>query len=132
MKIFRAPDVPPELSDPKNFRGTAHTKRAATIEGGEPVTVYEVDFEPGGRTNWHSHTGVQLLLVIDGRGRIQKWGEPIQDIAIGDVVHIAPNEKHWHGASPGTRMAHFAVNLNVKTTWLEPVSEDQYRDRENS
>jgi quercetin dioxygenase-like cupin family protein len=48
-------------------------------------------------------------------------------MAAGDAVTIEPNEKHWHGAAPGTRMAHFAVNLNLSTEWLEPVSDDQYR-----
>lgn len=80
--------------------------------------------------SWRAHSGIQFLLVTDGRGRIQKWGEPMQEIGVGDTVHLAPNEKHWNGAAPGTRMAHFAVNLNVATTWLEPVSEDQYRGLE--
>jgi 4-carboxymuconolactone decarboxylase len=130
MKVFRAPDVAPEIADPKNFRGRAHMKRVAAVEDGEPAIVYWVDFEPGGRTNWHMHSGVQFLLVTDGRGRIQKWGDAVQEIAAGDTVHIAPSEKHWHGAAPGTRMAHFAVNLNLTTTWLEPVTDDQYRGHE--
>lgn len=131
MRVFHAPDVAPEIADPKNFRGRAHMKRVAAVEDGEPVVVYWVEFEPGGRTNWHTHSGVQLLLVTDGRGRVQKWGEPSQEIGAGDTVYVAPNEKHWHGAAPGTRMAHFAVNLNVTTTWLEPVSEDDYKGRES-
>ena len=28
---------------------------------------------------------------------------------------------------PDTKMSHFAVNLNLTTQWLEPVSDDQYR-----
>ena len=127
MQVFRAPDIALEGADPKNFRGDARVKRLATAEGGEPVAVYWVDFEPGGRTNWHTHSGVQLLLVTKGRGRLQKWGEPVLEIGAGDTAYIAPNEKHWHGAAPGTRMVHFAVNLNLRTTWLEPVSEEQYR-----
>jgi hypothetical protein len=69
----------------------------------------------------------QVLLVKEGRGLVQKWGEPVQEIGEGDAITIEPHEKHWHGAAPGTRMAHFAVNLNLTTEWLEPVSDDQYR-----
>jgi quercetin dioxygenase-like cupin family protein len=58
--------------------------------------------------------------------RAQSWGQPAQDLAVGDAVVFAPGEKHWHGAVPGSRGAHLAVNVNVKTTWLEPVSEDDY------
>jgi quercetin dioxygenase-like cupin family protein len=125
MKRYGAADVPFEPADPKHFVGKARVKRLPLIEG--EVIVYLVEFEPGGRTNWHRHSAPQLLLVTEGRGRLQKWGEPPQEIAAGDAICIEPNEKHWHGAAAGTRMAHFAVNLNLTTEWLEPVSEDQYR-----
>ena len=89
--------------------------------------AFTIEFEPAGRTNWHRHSAPQLLLVKDGRGLVQKWGEPVRAMAAGDAICIEPNEKHWHGASPGSGMAHFAVNLNLTTEWLEPVSDDQYR-----
>jgi quercetin dioxygenase-like cupin family protein len=68
-----------------------------------------------------------LLLVKEGRGLVQKWGEPLVEMSAGDAITIEPNEKHWHGAAPSSRMAHFAVNLNFTTKWFEPVSDDQYR-----
>lgn len=125
MKHFAASEVPFEPADPRNFVGNARVKRLPLV--GNEVIVYLVEFEPGGRTNWHRHSAPQLLLVTAGRGRLQKWGEPPRDIGAGDAISIEPNEKHWHGAAPGTRMAHFAVNLNLTTEWLEPVSDDQYR-----
>ena len=127
MKLFRAAEVPFEPADPKNFVGSARVKRLPLVDGAQPVVVYLVDFEPGSRTNWHVHTAPQLLLVVEGRGLLQKWGEPVREISAGDAVTVEPNEKHWHGAAAGTRMAHFAVNLNLTTQWLEPVSDDQYR-----
>ena len=124
MKRFHGPELPFEEADPKNFVGTARVKRMPLTEG---AVVYLVDFEPGGRTNWHRHSAPQLLLVAEGRGLVQKWGEPVREIGAGDAVCIEPEEKHWHGAGPSSRMAHFAVNLNLTTQWLEPVSDDQYR-----
>ena len=117
-----------EPVDLRNFVGTARVQRMPVVQGpGESVVVFLVDFDPGARTNWHRHSAPQVLLVKEGRGLVQKWGEPVREIAAGDAVTIEPNEKHWHGAAPGTRMAHFAVNLNLTTEWLEPVSDDQYR-----
>lgn len=128
MRQFRADDVPFGPVDPKNFVGSARVKRLPMVEGGgQAVIVYLVDFEPGGRTNWHRHSAPQLLLVMEGRGLVQVWGEPVREIAAGDAVSIEPGEKHWHGAAPGTKMSHFAVNLTLTTEWLEPVTEDQYR-----
>ena len=67
------------------------------------------------------------MLFRSGRGLVQKWGEPVRQVTAGDAVTIEPHEKHWHGASADAGMSHFAVNLNLTTEWLEPVSDDQYR-----
>ncbi len=128
MKPFQGAQIPFEPADPKNFVGSARVKRLPMVDqGGQSVIVYLVDFEAGGRTNWHRHSAPQLLLVQQGRGLVQKWGEPVREILAGDAICIEPGEKHWHGATPSTRMAHFAVNLTLTTEWLEPVSDDQYR-----
>jgi quercetin dioxygenase-like cupin family protein len=126
MKIFRGGDVPPQIVDPRSFVGTARVKRLADGQDGAPVVVYHVEFDAGARTNWHSHSGAQWLLIIEGRIRIQKWGEAPREVGAGDAVMIAPREKHWHGAAPGARGVHLAVNVNATTEWLEPVSDDQY------
>jgi quercetin dioxygenase-like cupin family protein len=127
MRLFQGEEIPFEAVDPKNFVGSARVKKLPMVEGGQSVIVYLVDFEPGSRTNWHRHSAPQLLLVKEGRGLVQKWGEPVRKIAAGDAVSIEPDEKHWHGAAPDTGMAHFAVNLTLTTQWLEPVSDDHYR-----
>jgi quercetin dioxygenase-like cupin family protein len=67
--------------------------------------------------------------VTFGCGRIQRWGGPIEEIRPGDVVLIAPGEKHWHGAAPTTAMSHIALQekLNGKMVeWLEKVTDEQY------
>jgi quercetin dioxygenase-like cupin family protein len=128
MKLLQGDSVPFAPADPKNFVGSARVKKLPMVEDGtQSVIVYLVQFDAGGRTNWHRHSAPQLLLVKEGRGLLQKWGEPVRSIAAGDAICIEPGEKHWHGAAPATGMAHFAVNLTLVTEWLEPVSDDQYR-----
>ena len=129
MKLFRSDAAPLDLADPKTFVGPAHAKRLASDHAGTPVGVYRVEFDDGGRTNWHTHSGAQWLLIVEGRVRVQKAGEPARDVSAGDAVVVEPGEKHWHGATPGSRGAHLAVNVNVTTDWLEPVSDDQYNPR---
>jgi quercetin dioxygenase-like cupin family protein len=99
----------------------------ASDKAGTPVTVYHVAFEPGARTHWHTHDGSQWLLVVEGRIRIQQSGEPPEEAAAGDTIVIPPGEKHWHGATPEARGVHLAVNVNAATTWMEPVTDQQYR-----
>ena len=42
-----------------------------------------VTFEPGARTAWHSHPRGQILIVTAGTGRVQRWGDPIEEIRAG-------------------------------------------------
>ena len=72
----------------------------------------------------------QTLIVTAGRGRVQRWGGPIEEIGPGDVIWFSPGEKHWHGATPTTAMTHIAIQerLDGKTAdWMEKVSDEQYQ-----
>jgi quercetin dioxygenase-like cupin family protein len=126
MRIFRGEAVRSQLADSQTFVGRAHTQRLASADDGVPVVVYNVEFEDGARTNWHAHSGPQWLLIVGGRVRVQTWGEPAQEVGAGDAVMVAAHEKHWHGAAPGSRATHLAVNVNFTTQWFEPVSDDEY------
>jgi quercetin dioxygenase-like cupin family protein len=89
-----------------------------------------VTFEPGARTNWHTHPLGQMLIVTAGCGRVQRDEGPIEEIRPGDVVWIPPGEKHWHGATPTTGMSHVAIQEKLggeNGDWLESVTEEQYR-----
>ena len=127
MKLFRGRQSPFRAADPKSFLGSAQTRLLASDEAGVPVHVYQVRFEDGGRTNWHRHSGPQWLLITEGAIRVQCWGEVAEDLEAGDALVIEPGEKHWHGAVPGATGSHLAVNIDVKTTWLEPVSDAEYQ-----
>jgi len=88
-----------------------------------------VTFEPGARSNWHTHPLGQTLIVTAGCGCVQSWGGPIKVIRPGDIISCPPGEKHWHGAMPGTAMTHIAIQeeLNGKVVdWREKVTDEQY------
>ena len=94
------------------------------------VSGASVTFEPSARTAWHTHTLGQTLIVTAGRGLAQRLGGPIEEIRPGDVIWIAPGEKHWHGAAPTTAMTHIAIqeHLDGKVVdWMEKVSDEQYQ-----
>lgn len=93
--------------------------------------VANVTFEPGCRNNWHSHTGGQLLIAVGGKGYYQEKGKPAQMLLPGDVVEIAPDIVHWHGAAPDSWFSHLAIECNPQTnknTWLAPVDDTAYAE----
>lgn len=112
----------------KYFTGQAWLARL-TMDAALNVPVSNVTFSPGCRNSWHSHTGGQLLIAVGGRGCYQEKGRPARELLPGDVVEIAPDVVHWHGAAPDSWFSHLAVECNPATnvnTWLEPVDDAQY------
>ena len=53
-----------------------------------------VTFTAGARTAWHVHPLGQTLIVTQGQGLAQSWGQAIQMIEPGNVIYFAPDEKH--------------------------------------
>lgn len=111
------------------FTGCVRIEPLSDAEGETLVSVASVTFEPGARTAWHAHPLGQTLIVTSGVGLTQCEGGAVQEIRPGDVVRIAPGEKHWHGASPEVAMTHIAIQEHRGGTfveWMEPVSDEQY------
>lgn len=126
MKVFDLAGCPADPVDPANFIGAGTLVRMDRVCERPAVNAYRVRFEPRTRTNWHTHSGTQLLLVVEGTCRFQKEGEPVGEVGIGGIVSIAPGERHWHGAASDAPMTHVALNLDATTTWLEPVTDAEY------
>jgi quercetin dioxygenase-like cupin family protein len=134
--------LPEEVMDIRKS-GSAPTKRApaewftgsvwqdAILDAPAPARMRSVlvRFDPGARTNWHTHPFGQTLYVVSGMGLVQSAGGSVRRIRAGDVVWFAPGERHWHGASPTTGMSHIAMHetLDGKAAeWFEPVSDADY------
>jgi len=131
VKIVRSVESETRRAPSEWFTGTVWME-AAPAGSSPDVGVFRVSFEPGARTNWHTHPEGQILHVIAGAGRAATEGGPVTEIKTGDVVYFAPNEKHWHGAASDAFMVHLAINPAANsdggTAWLEPVSDEQYEE----
>jgi quercetin dioxygenase-like cupin family protein len=129
MEIKRSGSQPSRKGPAENFTGTVRVDPLFDAPARAHVSGASVTFEPGARTAWHAHALGQTLIVTCGCGRVQRWGGPVEEIRPGDVVWIAPGEKHWHGAAPTTAMAHIAIVEKAaenSTEWMEKVSDEQY------
>ncbi|SER61393.1 (R)-mandelonitrile lyase [Pedobacter rhizosphaerae] len=111
------------------FVGNAFLTLLVSKDKNNDFSAGSVTFEPGARTNWHTHPKGQVLLVIEGNGFYQEKGKPVQAIKKGDVVNIPEDVEHWHGANSISSMVHVAITNykdDVQVTWLAPVTEEEY------
>ena len=130
MEIKKSGSQPSAKGPADWFTGTVRVDPLFPAQDKAAVSAAYVTFEPGARTAWHTHPLGQRLIVTAGCGRVRRWGGPVEEIRSGDVVCIAPGEKHWHGAAPGTAMTHIAIQEESEgktADWMEKVSDEQYK-----
>ena len=132
MEIKRVGSRPSGKGPADWFTGTVRIDPLLEVPEPARVAGATVTFEPGARTNWHTHPLGQSLIVIAGCGLAQRWGGVREEIRPGDVIWFAPGEKHWHGATATTAMTHIAIQEKrdgKAVDWLEHVTAEQYEGR---
>jgi quercetin dioxygenase-like cupin family protein len=112
------------------FTGTVYLDAVASPSGGSRLSASSVHFTPGARTAWHTHPNGQTIYVLEGVGRAQRRGGPVEVIRPGDRVYFEPGEEHWHGAAPNRFMTHLAMievdDQGTGARWGDHVSDDEY------
>ncbi|AEE48451.1 cupin domain-containing protein [Haliscomenobacter hydrossis] len=118
-----------ELGPGENFTGNAWNTPLVANDSTYNTVIGNVYFEPGARSNWHTHPAGQILIITSGVGFHQIKGQPKQTIRKGDVIKCPPNVEHWHGASPDTGLQQLYIIPNTEkgiVQWLKPVTAEEY------
>jgi quercetin dioxygenase-like cupin family protein len=111
--------APPAQPDPANFSGKV---------AGHPTTdirMLRYSFEPGARTNWHSHAGGQSVFIEKGHARVQERGGPVREFGPRTTFTAEPGVAHWHGALPSEGLTQVSLSFGA-TNWMETVTDEQY------
>ncbi|MCW3115299.1 MAG: Cupin 2 conserved barrel domain protein [Segetibacter sp.] len=121
-----------ELGPAENFTGNAWNTPLVPNDSTYNTVIGNVYFEPGARSNWHTHPSGQILIITDGVGYHQIKGQPRQTIKKGDVVKCPPNILHWHGASPDAGLQQIYILPNTEkgiVRWMGPVPDEEYNQQ---
>ena len=115
--------APPAPAGGGNFADN-FTGKVTVVDSAE-MRSSRIRFEAGARTRWHIHSTGQLLLVEDGRGRLQEQGSDVRELMAGQPVYTKPNVLHWHGAAPDQHAVQFSVYSGT-LEWKDQVTDGQY------
>ena len=112
------------------FTGDVYIDVVAEPEATSRAGAFSVHFAPGARTAWHTHPHGQTIFVLEGVGRCQRKGGPVETITPGDRVFFEPGDEHWHGAALDRFMTHIAIaqvdEQGNTVTWLDHVTDEEY------
>lgn len=131
MAITRCGSQPSVKGPAERFTGAVRIDAPFSADAPARLAGATVTFEPGARTAWHIHPLGQTLIVTEGCGLVQLAQGPVETIRPGDIVRIAPGERHWHGATATTAMTHIAILEQLdgnSAQWLEHVTEAEYAE----
>lgn len=115
------------------YRADAMVAQAQNyFTGGAPASVdasavrtTRLRFKAGSRSNWHTHTWGQLLMVEEGRGLTQERGGAVREMLPGQPFFTKAGVEHWHGAAPDVDMLQLTI-YEGQVNWLGPVSDKEY------
>lgn len=126
MQITRQSSQKAERGPATRFTGDVQVVSRARAGAPAHFRTGTVRFAPKARTAWHSHEMGQMLIVTEGRGRVQAEGGAVEEVGPGDIVWTPAGVRHWHGATTTQAMTHIAISEGDGVDWREPVSDEQY------
>jgi quercetin dioxygenase-like cupin family protein len=105
----------------------------SNFAGGTPSAVdakairtTRLRFPAGSRSNWHTHTNGQLLMIEEGKGRTQERGGQLREMLPGQPWWTKAGVEHWHGAAPDVDALQLTI-YEGDVKWLEPVTDEVYK-----
>ena len=116
------------------FQVAASAQRGqSNFMGGTPsavdakaVRTTRLRFPAGSRSNWHTHSWGQLLMIEEGKGRTQVRGGPVQEMLPGQPWWTPAGVEHWHGAAPDQEALQLTI-YEGDVNWKDPVTDKEYQ-----
>jgi len=95
------------------------------------LSIRRFRFTAGSRLGWHTHLdGPQLLMMEDGRGRVQDRGGPVVELLPNEPYVTLPGVEHWHGAAPDEAGIQWNIYNGIgvpgSVRWGSAVSDEEY------
>ena len=90
------------------------------------MRTLRLKFPAGSRSNWHSHSNGQLLMLEEGLGRTQDRNGPLLEMRPGEPRYTKAGAEHWHGAAPDQDSVQLTI-YEGEVKWLEAVTDSVYK-----
>lgn len=122
--VLLSPEADLSATQQSNFRGGT----PSILEDEEMMpNMLRLRFPAGSRSNWHTHTDGQLLMIEEGRGLTQERGGEVREMHPHEPWYTPEGVEHWHGAHPDEAAVQWTI-YRGDVEWLDPVTDEQYHE----
>ena len=89
--------------------------------------ITKATFRANSTLDWHKHSSVQVLVIVDGEAYYQERGKEPVILKEGDVIRCAKDTEHWHSSTKENDVTYLAFyGGGQPTTWTEVLSQEYY------
>ena len=89
--------------------------------------ITKATFRANSTLDWHKHTSVQVLIIVDGNAYYQERGKDPVVLNVGDVIRCPKDTEHWHSSSKESDVTYLALyGGDQPTVWTEVLTQEYY------
>lgn len=89
--------------------------------------ITKATFKANSTLDWHKHSTVQVLIIVDGEAYYQERGKEPIILKKGDVIKCPKDTEHWHSSSRFNDVTYLALySGEIPTIWTEVLTREYY------
>ncbi|HRJ28886.1 MAG TPA: cupin domain-containing protein [Cyclobacteriaceae bacterium] len=91
--------------------------------------ITKATFKANSTLDWHKHSSVQVLIIVDGEAYYQEKGKEPVILKEGDIIKCAKDVEHWHSSTKDKDVTYLAFYSGEQPTVWTAVLTQEYYDR---
>jgi len=89
--------------------------------------ITKATFRANSTLDWHKHSSVQVLIIVDGKAYYQERGKEPVILKEGDVIKCEKDIEHWHSSTKNSDVTYLAFYGGEQPTiWTEVLTQKYY------
>ena len=89
--------------------------------------ITKATFKANSTLDWHKHSSVQVLVIVDGEAYYQERGKKPIILKEGDVIRCEKDTEHWHSSTKDSNVTYLAFYSGEQpTVWTEVLTQEYY------
>lgn len=89
--------------------------------------ITKATFKANSTLDWHKHSSVQVLVIVDGEAYYQERGKKPTILKEGDVIRCEKDTEHWHSSTKDSDVTYLAFYSGEQpTVWTEVLTQEYY------